>query len=63
MSAADIALLAENFVILAFIAAGWHLLRQGGGLQVKTPPVPKRQPQQEQVPAVEPVATMRRTGT
>jgi hypothetical protein len=40
-----IALVAENAVLLAAIGAGWHLLRQGGGLQVKTPPVPKRQPQ------------------
>jgi hypothetical protein len=45
MSAADIAIIAENVVILAVVGGGWHLLRQGGGLQVKTPPVPKRQPQ------------------
>jgi len=41
MSAADIALVAENVVLLAAIAAGWHLLRQGGGLQLKTAPAPK----------------------
>jgi hypothetical protein len=45
MSNTAIALIAENAVILAIVAAGWHLLRQGGGLQVKTPPVPKRQAQ------------------
>jgi hypothetical protein len=49
MGAADLAIVAENVVLLAVIGAGWHLLRQGGGLQVKTPPVPKApaQPQQE----------------
>ena len=62
MSAADIAIIAENVVILAGIAGAWHLLKQGGGLQVKTPPVPKRQPEPQQAPSVEPVATMRRTG-
>jgi hypothetical protein len=45
VSTTAIALVAENTVLLAGIAAGWHLLRQGGGLQVKTPPVPKRQAQ------------------
>jgi hypothetical protein len=45
MSSTTVALVAENAVLLAAIAAGWHLLRQGGGLQVKTPPVPKRQAQ------------------
>lgn len=62
MSAADVALLAENFVIALAITAGYLLLRQGGGLQVKAPPPPKRQAQ-EQAPAVRPVATMRETGT
>jgi hypothetical protein len=42
VSTTAIALIAENFVLALGIAAGWHLLRQGGGLQVKTPPVPKR---------------------
>ena len=42
MNTTAIALVAENFVLALVIAAGWHLLRQGGGLQVKTPPVPKR---------------------
>ena len=41
MNPAGIALIAENFVLLAVIAAGWHLLRQGGGLQLKTAPAPK----------------------
>ena len=45
MSPVTVALVAENFVFALGIAAGWHLLRQGGGLQVKTPPVPKRQAQ------------------
>ena len=63
MSTMTIAVVAENAVLLAVIGAGWHLLRQGGGLQVKTPPVPKRQAQ----PAagagpVEPLSA-RRTGT
>ena len=45
MSPVTVALVAENLVFALGIAAGWHLLRQGGGLQVKTPPVPKRQAQ------------------
>lgn len=45
MNTTAIALVAENFVLALAIGAGWHLLRQGGGLQVKTPPVPKRQAQ------------------
>ncbi len=45
MNVAAIAIVAENAVILAAIAARWSLLRQGGGLQEKTPPVPKAPPQ------------------
>ena len=41
MTPVVIALVAENTVILAAVAAGWSLLRQGGGLQVKPVPVPK----------------------
>lgn len=61
MSTTAIALVAENAVLLATIAAGWHLLRQGGGLQVKTPPVPKRPaaPADDST-AVQPIATVRR---
>ena len=36
-----VAIIAENAVILASVGAGWALLRQGGGLQVKPVPVPK----------------------
>jgi hypothetical protein len=42
MNPVTVALVAENAVILAVVAAGWSLLRQGGGLQAKTPPVPKK---------------------
>ena len=45
MNVAAIGIIAENAVILAAIAARWSLLRQGGGLQEKTPPVPKAPPQ------------------
>lgn len=45
MSTTAIALVAENFVLALGIAAAYLLLRQGGGLQVKTPPVPRQQPQ------------------
>jgi hypothetical protein len=38
-----IAIIAPDAVFLAAIAAAWNLLRQGGGLQVKTPPVPTPQ--------------------
>jgi len=41
VSAAVVAIITENVVIAFAIGAGWHLLRQGGGLQVKTPPAPK----------------------
>lgn len=61
MSTTAIALIAENFVLALAITAGWHLLRQGGGLQVKTPPVPKRQAQPAEAPAVEDLSK-RRTG-
>jgi hypothetical protein len=50
MSAADIAIIAENAVILAAIGAGWSLLRQGGGLQVKPVPVPKAPPKPKDEP-------------
>ncbi len=36
-----IAFITENSVIALAIVAGWALLRQGGGLQVKPVPVPK----------------------
>lgn len=42
MSGTIVAVIAENIVILAAIGAGTVLLRQGGGLQVTTPPVPKK---------------------
>jgi hypothetical protein len=45
MSVAVAAIIAENIVLLAGIGAGWHLLRQGGGVQVKAPPVQKKTPQ------------------
>jgi hypothetical protein len=48
-----VALVAENAVLLAVIAAGWHLLRQGGGLQVKTPP-PKKAAQPGDTAAMNP---------
>jgi hypothetical protein len=38
-----VAIIAENAVFALLIAAGWSLLRQGGGLQAKTPPVPKKE--------------------
>ena len=62
MSAADIALVAENVVLLAAIAAGWHLLRQGGGLQLKTAPAPKRQAQPASDAATVEDLAKRRTG-
>lgn len=46
MSVAVAAIIAENIVLLAGIGAGWHLLRQGGGVQVKAPPVQKQAPQE-----------------
>jgi hypothetical protein len=61
VSTTAIALVAENFVFALGIAAAYLLLRQGGGLQVKTPPVPKRQPQPAEAPAVEDLSK-RRTG-
>lgn len=36
-----IAFITENSVIALAILAGWALLRQGGGVQVKPVPVPK----------------------
>ena len=63
MSNTAIALIAENAVILAIVAAGWHLLRQGGGLQVKTPPVPKRQAQPAAEAGTVEDLSKRRTGT
>lgn len=41
MSPAVVALVAENAVLALVVGAGWSLLRQGGGLQVKPVPVPK----------------------
>jgi hypothetical protein len=42
MSAAGLAIIAENAVIALGIAAWWSLLRQGGGLQAKTPSAPRK---------------------
>lgn len=36
------AFVAENAVLALAILAGWSLLRQGGGVQVKPPSVPKK---------------------
>ncbi len=41
MNGAITAIIAENVVLLAVISAGYRLLKQGGGLQVKPVPVPK----------------------
>jgi hypothetical protein len=41
VSTGTIAVIAENVVLLAAIITGGHLFRQGGGWQLKTPPVPK----------------------
>lgn len=51
MNATVAAIIAENTVILAGIGAGWHLLRQGGGLRLQAPPAPRKTPQQ---PVAEP---------
>lgn len=53
MSVAVAAIIAENIVLLAGIGAGWHLLRQGGGVQVKAPPVQKKAPATEQAANVQ----------
>lgn len=45
MSAVDIAIIAENAVILAAVIIGGRLLKQGGGLQLKSAPLPKKAPQ------------------
>ena len=50
MNGAITAIIAENVILLAAIGAGWALLRQGGGLQVKPVPVPKAPPQQSAPP-------------
>jgi hypothetical protein len=42
VSTATIAVIAENVVILAAIITGGRLFRQGGGWQLKAPPVPKK---------------------
>ena len=44
MNPMAVAFITENAVAALVIAAGWSLLRQGGGLQAKTPPVPKKEP-------------------
>ena len=44
MNPMAIAFVAENAVAALVIAAAWSLFRQGGGLQVKAPPVPKKEP-------------------
>lgn len=36
-----IAFITENAVLALIVGAGWSLLRQGGGLQVKPVPTPK----------------------
>jgi hypothetical protein len=40
MSTADIALIVIGAVAIVAIVCFWHLLKIGGGLQVRTPPVP-----------------------
>jgi hypothetical protein len=62
VSTTAIALVAENAVLALAIGAGWHLLRQGGGLQVKTPPVPKRRAQPAADAAAVEDLSKRRTG-
>lgn len=54
MTAAVVAIIAENAVILAIVAAGAALLRQGGGLQLKTAPPPKAEarPRRDTAPKV-----------
>ena len=52
-----------SVVLLAAIGAGWNLLRQGGGLQVKTPPVPKKAAQPAADAATVEDLAKRRTGT
>ncbi|MFZ0173752.1 MAG: hypothetical protein WAL04_18865 [Acidimicrobiales bacterium] len=42
MNPVTVALVAENAVIALIVVAGWSLFRQGGGLQAKTPPPPKK---------------------
>ena len=42
MSAAGLSIIAENVVVLGIVIAGYRLLKQGGGLQVKAPPVTKK---------------------
>lgn len=44
MNTAEImtAIIAPDVVLLAAVIAGWHLLRQGGGLQLKTAPAPRQ---------------------
>ena len=54
MNPSDLAIIAENTVLLAAIGAGWHLFRQGGGWQFKTPPVPKAPPQEKRDTKSEP---------
>lgn len=41
MNGAITAIIAENVILLAAISAGYRLLKQGGGVQVKPVPVPK----------------------
>jgi len=36
------AIIAPDIVLLAAVGAGWHLLKKGGGLQLKTAPVPRQ---------------------
>jgi hypothetical protein len=65
VSTAGIAIIAENAVILAAVGAGWSLLRQGGGLQVKPVPVPKKAsaPGGAAADKTVPFDAARRTGT
>jgi hypothetical protein len=43
------AILAPDIVLLAAVVAAWHLLKRGGGLQLKTAPAP-RQPARKKAP-------------
>ena len=46
------AIIAPDIVMLAAVGAGWHLLRKGGGLQLKTPPAPRKAaPRTAELPA------------
>jgi hypothetical protein len=67
-TALDIALTDIGVWGLAAIGAGFFLLRQGGGLQVKAPPVPKKTAEKPgsdaaaSVPDIADIAAKRGTG-